>query len=649
MGVVTLILSVIVFLKYKKKILLPCLFLLGIGIGISFIHFENKGTSFAGVVIDSHDNYFIIISKGEKLYSYQKENTYEIGDYLTIEGEKVDIDFVPLESQFDFQNYLNKKGVQKQIKNGKITVKFSNPLRIREKRKKFLSHFSEKHQAIINAIMFSEREDSADLKAMNDLHIMRLASASGIFIYAYLKILRWIINKIRKKKKTSIIPIIILFPYFLMTFPKFTVIRILLLEILKYINDRALQKRFSNYTILGVSGLLFLLIDYHLGCEISFIMGFTLPIIAMFINDAYTHVKGVRKRLSQALLIYLFIIPFELVFYRGINPLSPLLITLLSPLFIFAAIVSLISLYGLPIYPFVAWIINFISSVLSSLSKIAIQINAPPMEAIYIIIYIVLFLALLYYKTIRFVPIVRLITVSMTIFLALYFLPIENLFVAEVCFINVGQGDACLIRKGQTAVLIDTGGLKNTDIATETLIPFFQKKRIYDIDLVITTHDDFDHNGAYNSLKENFYVKELVTEASSFPINVNGITFENYNNHISEYSEENDQSLVVGFSIKNTNYLIMGDATIKVEKNIMQEYQYIPCDILKVGHHGSNTSTCDEFVKFTNPKEAIISCGVNNKYGHPKESVLTILRNNGVKIRRTDLEGTIIYKHYIFM
>ena len=87
----------------------------------------------------------------------------------------------------------------------------------------------------------------------------------------------------------------------------------------------------------------------------------------------------------------------------------------------------------------------------------------------------------------------------------------------------------------------------------------------------------------------------------------------------------------------------------QVLDKIIKDYESIPCDILKVGHHGSNTSTSDEFVKYLAPREAVISCGVNNRYGHPKKSVLETLERNGVKIRRTDLEGTITYRHYIFM
>ena len=648
-GIVAGFLSIIVFLKYKKKIFLISIALFGIGIGVSYIQFDRKSEEFSGMVVDAHENYFIMLSKGEKFYTYEKENPYEIGDYLTIKGRKQKLEFATLESQFDFGEYLNKKGVTYELKVDSIKVGFSNPIKIKKAREKFLSHFNDNERAMVGALLFSSREESSTLVSMNKLHILRLASASGIFIYVYLKLISFIIRFVTKKDDRSIIPIIILIPYFIITFPRFTVMRIMALEIMRYINDRVLKKRFSSLFLTGICGFLFLIIDYHLAYETSFIMGFSLPVVASFIGDAVHTRKKIRKRMLQTFLIYVATIPFELQFYNGINPLSVLITTFLSPLFIFTAVISLICLYGIPIYSVVGFSIKIIDKILEFLSRFAFQINAPPMSGVFLIVFALILLAFLYYKNIQFIPFYRLSGILLSVVLALYCFPVFNLVTAEVNFINVGQGDSCLIRKGNTAVLIDTGGLKNVDLATETLIPFFQKRRLYDIDLVITTHDDFDHNGAYDSLKENFYVKRLVTDATEFPISVGGITLNNYNNHMSNSSSDNENSLVVGFTISHTSYLITGDATIKTEKDIMNEFDDVPCDILKAGHHGSSTSTSDEFVKYLAPREAVISCGVNNRYGHPKKSVLETLERNGVKIRRTDLEGTITYRHYIFM
>ena len=77
-------------------------------------------------------------------------------------------------------------------------------------------------------------------------------------------------------------------------------------------------------------------------------------------------------------------------------------------------------------------------------------------------------------------------------------------------------------------------------------------------------------------------------------------------------------------------------------------YSFIKCDVLKVGHHGSKTSTSDAFIKYLSPKEAIISVGKKNKYGHPDKSVIDILKRNNVVIKRTDIMGTISYTTFAF-
>ena len=110
--------------------------------------------------------------------------------------------------------------------------------------------------------------------------------------------------------------------------------------------------------------------------------------------------------------------------------------------------------------------------------------------------------------------------------------------------------------------------------------------------------------------------------------------------------DDNEKSLVIGFHLGNKDFLITGDASIQTEKYMMEEYNYIPCDILKVGHHGSKTSTSDKFIKWLKPEIGVISCGVNNRYGHPNKEVISILKSNNVKIRRTDLEGSVSFLYW---
>ena len=181
------------------------------------------------------------------------------------------------------------------------------------------------------------------------------------------------------------------------------------------------------------------------------------------------------------------------------------------------------------------------------------------------------------------------------------------------------------------------------DVANESLIPYLKKKRIYQIDMVIITHYDYDHSGALEELKKNYHVKNVYDDGYYFPVTLGDITFTNYNYYASS-SDENENSLVISFRTTNKDYVVMGDAPISIEKEIIAHYTSIPCDILKVGHHGSKTSTSEEWLDYLKPEEAIISCGKNNRYGHPHKEVITLLNKKHIKIRRTDLEGTIVYK-----
>ena len=264
-----------------------------------------------------------------------------------------------------------------------------------------------------------------------------------------------------------------------------------------------------------------------------------------------------------------------------------------------------------------------------------------------ILVYYILHFLFLYYASHDFVPLTRTFLIGQVTVLLLFALPIENRITKEVNFINVGQGDCTLVRDHNKVALIDTGGLTYTDIANDVLVPYLKKKRIYKIDMVIITHYDYDHYGALEDLKKNYKVNQIYDYSSSFPITMGDITFNNYNYYSQGHSEENDKSLVIGFNMLNKDFLIMGDASTYIEKEIIKNESSVPCDILRVGHHGSNTSTCEEWIKYTTPEEAIISVGKNNRFGHPNKEVINVLNKYKIKIRRTDIEGTIVYKQFV--
>ena len=109
-----------------------------------------------------------------------------------------------------------------------------------------------------------------------------------------------------------------------------------------------------------------------------------------------------------------------------------------------------------------------------------------------------------------------------------------------------------------------------------------------------------------------------------------------------DYDNENDNSSVIYTELNNYKFLFMGDAGVEIEEDLIEKYNLQNIDVLKVGHHGSKTSSSEKFVNEINPKYSIISVGKNNRYGHPNKEVLNNLENS--KIYRTDQEGSIIFK-----
>jgi len=109
-----------------------------------------------------------------------------------------------------------------------------------------------------------------------------------------------------------------------------------------------------------------------------------------------------------------------------------------------------------------------------------------------------------------------------------------------------------------------------------------------------------------------------------------------------DYGNENDNSSVIYTELNNHKFLFMGDASVEVEEDLIEKYNLNNIDVLKVGHHGSRTSSSKEFINDINPKYSIVSVGKNNRYGHPNDSVLDNLENS--KIYRTDEDGSIMFK-----
>ena len=209
----------------------------------------------------------------------------------------------------------------------------------------------------------------------------------------------------------------------------------------------------------------------------------------------------------------------------------------------------------------------------------------------------------------------------------------------SVDFINVGQGDSILIRAPFNLynILIDIP-LNKEDI----VIDYLHAVGINKIDTLIFTHNDSDHNGGKELFVSNFKVDEIVEENKDI---LNTYIKLLSINHLI-YDNDNDNSLVYYTSIGNISYCMLGDVSKEVEMDLINSYD-LECDVIKIAHHGSQTSTNPFFIQKTNPTIAIISASKNNRYGHPHQSVIDTLNNYEVSVYETSKKGTISIKNFL--
>lgn len=235
-----------------------------------------------------------------------------------------------------------------------------------------------------------------------------------------------------------------------------------------------------------------------------------------------------------------------------------------------------------------------------------------------------------------------------------------------VHYIDVGQGDCIFIElPNRETLLIDAGTSKSyTDIIT-----YIKNLGYVSIDYVVATHPHADHIGSMNKILrdfivEQFYMPEVYPKTRMFGTMINTIKekqipvclsrygtiiIEQYDfsikvlSPISEgYSNINNYSLVIKIDYGESEFLFTGDAEILIEEKLLYNNVDIDSDILKVGHHGSRSSSSEAFVKEVSPDIAVISCGTNNKYGHPHAETINTLVEQDIEFYQTNEVGTIV-------
>lgn len=229
----------------------------------------------------------------------------------------------------------------------------------------------------------------------------------------------------------------------------------------------------------------------------------------------------------------------------------------------------------------------------------------------------------------------------------------------QIIYFDVGQADSTLIMNNGKTILIDGGN----DSDGPNLVKYIKSQKISKIDTIIATHLHADHVGGLDYIVDNFdigtvYMPDTVSSDKQIEEFLDALERKNlkyeapeigrrFNNGLAECEimyidndakDLNNSSIVMQMSYLEQKYLFMGDS----EKEVESSRNWNKINVLKVGHHGSNTSSTSDFLNQIRPEIAIISVGLNNQYSHPSDEVLKKLKNIGVTIYRTDEDGSIL-------
>ena len=242
---------------------------------------------------------------------------------------------------------------------------------------------------------------------------------------------------------------------------------------------------------------------------------------------------------------------------------------------------------------------------------------------------------------------------------------------AQVYFIDVGQGDSELIRLKDSGIdiLIDAG----TRSTKQELADYLKELGVDDIDILIGTHPHEDHIGGMAKIIEEFPIGTLYLPETSEEMTPTTKTYESLldaaeNKNVTvrtaaagdvlleqgntsfkvlspshtDYDNLNDYSIVTRLKVGDTAFLFQGDAETPVEEEILDSGADVSCDVIKLGHHGSSTSSSRAYLEAANPSAAVISCGVGNEYGHPHRETMDLLEKLSITPYRTDTQKTLL-------
>ena len=626
---------------------------------------------FYGVVksINIKENHItFIISGREKLlcnYYFKDKNqimNLSLGDSLKLTGNLS----VPKKNSnfnlFNYKKYLYNEKIYYilNVNDFKIIKNSRNPLTILKNKISRSLNTNDKADNYIRGFILGDSQyfDKEIMEKYRKIGISHLFSISGMHISSIVMLAERILRKLKiKVTNISIICIIFVLIYMYLTSYTSSVMRsgifFIVLRVVKI-----LRLKISTIKCCILSLFIAIMINpfivYKMGFIYSFVISFYLICFRKVISNKN---KYIFKILITSFISWIVSIPISTYFFFNINILTPIYNVIVIPIVTFLIFpLSFLTFAFKQLKPIYLGCINLLEFLTDSFCKLNSNIILKKPNLFLIIAYFIIITFILYrlqYNDKKYI-----------VLLVLMFLVHYNynyIFKSTyLLMLDVNQADCFVLHNNNITFMIDTGGRIGSERNISDVLKSFGIKKI---NYIFITHGDYDHMGGAINLVNNFKVdnvifncgefneleKELIKVLKKKKIKyytcIKRLNIDNnrlYFLQTKEYDNENDNSNVIYIELDGYKFMFMGDSRIEKEKDILDKYNISDIDVLKVGHHGSKTSSDKKFIYEIKPKYSIISVRKNNRYGHPNKEVLDTL--NDSKIYRTDQDGSIMFK-----
>lgn len=625
--------------------------------------FNNNDTEFIGIVEDYiiKDNQIKISLKSKEriivTYKYTGKvfNNLSYGDKIKVTGVLKEPSTNNIFNNFNYKKYLYNKKIYYIIEASKIDKIQNNNNHIYTIKNLLYTRINSlKSSNYIKALLFGDNKLDKEIKTSYQINgISHLFSVSGFHINFITSIIYFYLDRVTYNKKIKYITVDIFLVLYLLLCNTTSLLRCTVMNILLSINY-LLKLDIKKIDIVLLTLILCITINPFIIYDIGFIYSYTISFFLILYKNKYKTNNKLLKIIYISLISFLVSLPINIYTSYEINFLSIILNIIIVP--IVSLILLPLSLLTL-IFPILDNILYLITSILEKISLYTSNINifkqvlSKPSIILIIIYYLVIILILS--KNKHYYLILILLIFHKTI-------PLYNSNL-EVVMFDVGEADSMLIStpSKKVNILIDTG--RGIDI--NNIIIYLKSIGISKLNYLIITHGDEDHIGGALYLIDNFKVDNVILNKGDYTeleveliihLKNKNIKYTNNINKIpllgsymyllntKKFSNENDNSIVTYFEYQKYKFLFMGDSSSKTEEYLINNYNLTNISFLKVGHHGSNTSSSTHFINKITPKVSLISVGRNNFYHHPNKEVLTNLSNS--VIYRTDINKSIKIK-----